>query len=213
VLRVALTGGIGSGKSLVGEILEELGALVIDSDQLAREVIERGSPGYEEVVNAFGDSILSEGQIDRSKLAAVVFNETDLRKKLESIIHPLVREAAEKLAKKLPSGAILINQIPLLVESDGAKRFDYVVTVSADEEIRRERLRLRGLKDYEITQRIAAQVSDSQREKIANYIIRNDGSIDELTRAVEALMANELLPRAQKQGLKYGASSNINAKS
>jgi dephospho-CoA kinase len=201
VLRVALTGGIGSGKSLVGEILEELGALVIDSDQLAREVIERGSPGYEEVVTAFGDSILSEGQIDRSKLAAVVFNETDLRKKLESIIHPLVREAAEKLARKLPSGAILINQIPLLVESDGAKRFDYVVTVSADEEIRRERLRLRGLKDYEITQRIAAQVSDLEREKIANYIIRNDGSIDELTRAVEALMANELLPRAQKQGL------------
>lgn len=201
MLRVALTGGIGSGKSLVGEILEELGALVIDSDQLAREVIERGSPGYEEVVTAFGDSILSEGQIDRSKLAAVVFKESDLRKKLESIIHPLVREAAEKLARKLPSGAILINQIPLLVESDGAKRFDYVVTVSADEEIRRERLRLRGLKDYEITQRMAAQVSDSQREKIANYTIRNDGSIDELTRAVEALMANELLPRAQKQGL------------
>jgi len=201
VLRVALTGGIGSGKSLVGEILEELGALVIDSDQLAREVIERGSPGYEEVVTAFGDSILSEGQIDRSKLAAVVFKESDLRKKLESIIHPLVREAAEKLARKLPSGAILINQIPLLVESDGAKRFDYVVTVSADEEIRRERLRLRGLKDYEITQRMAAQVSDSEREKIANYIIRNDGSIDELTRAVEELMANELLPRAQKQGL------------
>ena len=201
MLRVALTGGIGSGKSLVGEILEELGALVIDSDQLAREVIERGSPGYEEVVTAFGDSILSEGQIDRSKLAAVVFNESDLRKKLESIIHPLVREVAEKLARKLPSGAILINQIPLLVESDGAKRFDYVVTVSADEEIRRERLRLRGLKDYEITQRMAAQVSDSEREKIANYIIRNNGSIDELTRAVEELMANELLPRAQKQGL------------
>ena len=201
MLRVALTGGIGSGKSLVGEILEELGALVIDSDQLAREVIERGSPGYEEVVTAFGDSILSEGQIDRSKLAAVVFKESDLRKKLESIIHPLVREAAEKLARKLPSGAILINQIPLLVESDGAKRFDYVVTVSADEEIRRERLRLRGLKDYEITQRMAAQVSDLEREKIANYIIRNNGSIDELTRAVEELMANELLPRAQKQGL------------
>ena len=201
MLRVALTGGIGSGKSLVGEILEELGALVIDSDQLAREVIERGSPGYEEVVAAFGDSILSEGQIDRSKLAAVVFNESDLRKKLESIIHPLVREAAEKLARKLPSGAILINQIPLLVESEGAKRFDYVVTVSADEEIRRERLRLRGLRDYEITQRMAAQVSDSEREKIANYIIRNDGSIDELTRAVEELMASELLPRAQKQGL------------
>ena len=201
MLRVALTGGIGSGKSLVGEILEELGALVIDSDQLAREVIERGSPGYEEVITAFGDSILSEGQIDRAKLAAVVFKEEDLRKKLESIIHPLVREAAEKLAKNLPSGAILVNQIPLLVESDGAKRFDYVITVSADEEIRRERLRLRGLKDYEITERMAAQVADLDREKIANYILRNDGSIDELTRAVEALMANELLPRAQRQDL------------
>ena len=201
MLRVALTGGIGSGKSLVGEILEELGALVIDSDQLAREVIERGSPGYEEVITAFGDSILSQGQIDRAKLAAVVFKEVDLRKKLESIIHPLVREAAEKLAKNLPSGAILVNQIPLLVESDGAKRFDYVVTVSADEEIRRERLRLRGLKDYEITERMAAQVADLDREKIANYILRNDGRIDELTRAVEALMANELLPRAQRQGL------------
>jgi dephospho-CoA kinase len=201
VLRVALTGGIGSGKSLVGEILEELGALVIDSDQLAREVIERGSPGYEEVITAFGDSILSEGQIDRAKLAAVVFKEKDLRKKLESIIHPLVREAAEKLAKNLPSGAILVNQIPLLVESDGAKRFDYVVTVSADEDIRRERLRLRGLKDYEITERMAAQVADLDREKIANYILRNDGSIDELTRAVEELMAVELLPRAQRQGL------------
>lgn len=201
MLRVALTGGIGSGKSLVGEILEELGALVIDSDQLAREVIERGSPGYEEVITAFGDSILSEGQIDRAKLAAVVFKEEDLRKKLESIIHPLVREAAEKLARNLPSGAILVNQIPLLVESDGAKRFDFVITVSADEEIRRERLRLRGLKDYEITERMAAQVADLDREKIANYILRNDGSIDELTRAVEALMANELLPRAQRQGL------------
>lgn len=201
MLRVALTGGIGSGKSLVGEILEELGALVIDSDQLAREVIERGSPGYEEVITAFGDSILSEGQIDRAKLAAVVFKEEDLRKKLESIIHPLVREAAEKLAKNLPSGAILVNQIPLLVESDGAKRFDFVITVSADEEIRRERLRLRGLKDYEITERMAAQVADLDREKIANYILRNDGSIDELNRAVEELMANELLPRAQRQGL------------
>lgn len=201
MLRVALTGGIGSGKSLVGEILEELGALVIDSDQLAREVIERGSPGYEEVITAFGDSILSEGQIDRAKLAAVVFKEKDLRKKLESIIHPLVREAAEKLARNLPSGAILVNQIPLLVESDGAKRFDYVITVSADEEIRRERLRLRGLKDYEITERMAAQVADLDRENIANYILRNDGSIDELNRAVEELMANELLPRAQRQGL------------
>lgn len=201
MLRVALTGGIGAGKSLVGEILEELGAFVIDSDQLAREVIERGSPGYEEVITAFGDSILSEGQIDRAKLAAVVFKEEDLRKKLESIIHPLVREAGEKLARNLPSGAILVNQIPLLIESDGAKRFDYVVTVSASEDIRRERLRLRGLKDYEITERMAAQVGDIEREKIANFIIRNDRGIDELTRVVGELMREELSPRAAKQVL------------
>jgi len=199
VLRVALTGGIGSGKSLVGEILEELGALVIDSDQLAREVIERGSPGYEEVVATFGDSILSYGQIDRAKLASVVFNEIELRKKLESIIHPLVREASEKMARNLPSGSILVNQIPLLVESDGAKKFDYVVTVSASEDVRRERLRQRGLKDYEIAQRMSAQTSDLEREKIADYVIRNDGSIDQLTRAVEELMKRELLPRAQRQ--------------
>ncbi|MBM3656019.1 MAG: dephospho-CoA kinase [Actinobacteria bacterium] len=199
MLRVALTGGIGSGKSLVGEILEELGALVIDSDQLAREVIERGSPGYEEVVATFGDSILSYGQIDRAKLASVVFNEIELRKKLESIIHPLVREASEKMARNLPSGSILVNQIPLLVESDGAKKFDYVVTVSASEDVRRERLRQRGLKDYEIAQRMSAQTSDLEREKIADYVIRNDGSIDQLTRAVEELMKRELLPRAQRQ--------------
>lgn len=199
MLRVALTGGIGSGKSLVGEILEELGALVIDSDQLAREVIERGSPGYEEVVATFGDSILSYGQIDRAKLASVVFNEIELRRKLESIIHPLVREASEKMARNLPSGSILVNQIPLLVESDGAKKFDYVVTVSASEDVRRERLRQRGLKDYEIAQRMSAQTSDLEREKIADYVIRNDGSIDQLTRAVEELMKRELLPRAQRQ--------------
>ena len=161
MLKVALTGGIGSGKSTVADFLDELGAYVIDSDQLARDVVERGTPGYEAVLAAFGDGILTDGEIDRAKLAEIVFKDAAARATLESIIHPLVRDAAEKMVKSLPVDAVVINQIPLLVETDGAKRFDFVITVSADEEIRRRRLTERGMKDYEITKRLAAQVNDA----------------------------------------------------
>jgi dephospho-CoA kinase len=198
MLKVALTGGIGSGKSTVSEILEELGAYVIDSDQLARDVIERGSPGYESVLASFGDEILVDGEIDRNKLGSIVFKDPASRLKLESIIHPLVRDAAEKLARNLPAGSVVINQIPLLVETDGSKRFDYVITVSADEELRRSRLIERGMKDYEITHRLAAQVNDAARENVAHFVLRNNGSIDDLRRGVEALWRNELLPRSTK---------------
>jgi dephospho-CoA kinase len=198
MLKVALTGGIGSGKSAVSEILEELGAYVIDSDQLARDVIERGSPGYESVLASFGDEILVDGEIDRNKLGSIVFKDPASRSKLESIIHPLVREAAEKLARNLPAGSVVINQIPLLVETDGAKRFDLVITVSANEELRRSRLIERGMKDYEITHRLAAQVNDAARENVAHFVLRNNGSIDDLRRGVEALWRNELLPRSTK---------------
>lgn len=197
MLKVALTGGIGSGKSVVAEMLEECGAVVIDSDQLAREVIERGSAGYEAVLAEFGDSILADGEIDRSKLAEIVFQDEALRKKLEGIIHPLVREAAESLFAKLPSNSVVINQIPLLVETNGAKRFDYVIAVSASEATRRVRLLERGLKDYEITKRMQAQVDDKSREGIADCVLRNEGSLDELRRAVETLWSNTLKPRAQ----------------
>ena len=198
MLKVALTGGIGSGKSTVSEILEELGAYVIDSDQLARDVIERGSPGYESVLASFGDEILVDGEIDRNKLGSIVFKDPASRLKLESIIHPLVRDAAEKLARNLPAGSVVINQIPLLVETDGAKRFDYVITVSADEELRRSRLIERGMKDYEITHRLAAQVNDAARENVASFVLTNNGTIDDLRRDVEALWRNELLPRSTK---------------
>ena len=199
MLKVALTGGIGSGKSTVAEYLEELGAYVIDSDQLARDVIERGTPGYEAVLAAFGDEILTDGDVDRAKLAAIVFKDLTSRLKLEGIIHPLVRDAAEKMVRNLPPESIVINQIPLLVETDGAKRFDYVVAVSADEEVRRSRLINRGMKDYEITKRFAAQVNDAEREKVAHYVVTNNGTIDDLSRSVEALWRDELLPRSAKQ--------------
>ena len=196
MLKVALTGGIGSGKSTVAEFLDELGAYVIDSDQLAREVVERGTPGYEAVLAAFGDGILANGEIDRAKLAEIVFKDATARATLESIIHPLVRDAAEKMVKSLPADAVVINQIPLLVETDGAKRFDFVIAVSADEDIRRRRLIERGMKDYEITKRLAAQVNDGAREAIAHSVIRNNSSIDELRQVVEELWRNELLPRS-----------------
>lgn len=199
MLKVALTGGIGSGKSTVAEFLDELGAFVIDSDQLARDVVERGTPGYEAVLAAFGDGILTEGEIDRAKLAEIVFKDAAARATLESIIHPLVRDAAEKTVRNLPSDAVVINQIPLLVETDGAKRFDFIITVSADEDVRRRRLIERGMKDYEITKRLAAQVDDAAREAIAHFVIRNNGSIEELRQAVEVLWRNELLPRRTEQ--------------
>jgi dephospho-CoA kinase len=199
MLKVALTGGIGSGKSTVADFLDELGAYVIDSDQLARDVVERGTPGYEAVLAAFGDGILADGEIDRAKLAEIVFKDATARAKLESIIHPLVRDAAEKMMKSLPADAVVINQIPLLVETDGAKRFDFVITVSADEDIRRGRLIERGMKDYEITKRLAAQVNDAAREAIAHSVIRNNGSIDELRHVVEELWRLELLPRSTEQ--------------
>ena len=197
MLNVALTGGIGSGKSAVAEFLQECGAVIIDSDQLARDVIERGTEGFEAVLAAFGDTVLTDGEIDRSTLAEIVFHDEGKRKKLEAIIHPLVREAAESLMKKLPADSVVINQIPLLVETNGAKRFDYVITVSASEELRRQRLLQRGLKDYEITKRMQAQVDDAAREEIADSIIRNEGSLEDLERIVEDLWNNTLRPLAQ----------------
>jgi len=197
MLNVALTGGIGSGKSAVAEFLQECGAVIIDSDQLARDVIERGTEGFEAVLAAFGDTVLTDGEIDRSTLADIVFQDENQRKKLEGIIHPLVREAAESLMKKLPTDSVVINQIPLLVESNGAKRFDHVITVSASEELRRQRLLQRGLKDYEITKRIQAQVDDAAREEIADSIIKNEGSLEDLERIVENLWNNTLRPLAQ----------------
>ena len=198
MLSIALTGGIGSGKSLAGEFFQELGAVVIDSDQLAREVIERGTEGFDEVLARFGDGILNGGEIDRSKLAEIVFKDESARRDLEEIIHPKVREAALKIAARVPSDGVVINQIPLLFETKGAGRFDFVITVSADLEVRKARLNERGLKSYEIERRISAQATDSQRESIANFIIRNNGSVEELERAVAELWEREILPRVKK---------------
>ena len=201
MLIVALTGGIGSGKSLAGKYFAELGAIVVDSDELSRSVIERGSPGFDEVVSSFGDEILSDGLIDRAKLAAVVFADTEKRKSLEKIIHPKVREAFESLVASSPKSSVVINQIPLLVETDGASRFQYVITVSAKEEVRRERLLAKGFSSHEITKRLAAQVSDLERENIADAVLNNDRDQDSLLRSVENLYEDVLLPKAKANSI------------
>lgn len=174
MLIVALTGGIGSGKTTVGDIFSELGAVVIDSDQLARAVLERGSKGFDLVLAKFGDAILKNGELDRSLLATLVFNDSQKRSELESITHPLIRQSFAEIISSLPRESIVINQIPLLFESKGAYKFDHIITISAPEELRIERLKNRGLGFSDIKKRMEAQASDVERESISNSIIRND---------------------------------------
>ncbi len=185
MLLVALTGGIGSGKSLAGQYFSDLGAIVVDSDQLSREAIERGTQGFDEVLTRFGDSILTQGDIDRKKLGEIVFNDSQARLDLENIIHPLVRAMFEQIVDTADASDIVINQIPLLVETNGADRFDRVINVLSNLENRIARLQKRGLPNHEITKRIDAQVSDEERVEIADYVIENNGTEDELLREVE----------------------------
>jgi dephospho-CoA kinase len=194
VLLVALTGGIGSGKSLAAEYFAELGAQVLDFDQLARDVIERGTEGFDEVLTRFGDEVLSQGVIDRSKLAQIVFSESSARLDLEAIVHPRIREEFNLVVSRLQRGSILISQIPLLVESKNEYQFEFVITVSASEELRRARLLERGMKDFQITKRIEAQSTDQAREAIADAVIHNTGDKDHLLRQVENLYEDRLYP-------------------
>lgn len=186
MLIVALTGGIGSGKTTVGGIFSELGAVVIDSDQLARAVLERGSKGFDLVLAKFGDAILKNGELDRSLLATLVFNDSQKRSELESITHPLIRQSFAEIISSLPRESIVINQIPLLFESKGAYKFDHIITISAPEELRIERLKNRGLGFSDIKKRIEAQASDLERESISNSIIRNDKDELHLRNQVES---------------------------
>jgi dephospho-CoA kinase len=184
---IALTGGIGAGKSLVAQYFSELGARVVDADQLSRVAIERGSEGFDEVLLRFGESILRDGDIDRKALAEIVFADPSARADLEAIIHPRVRELFSEVVADLEADETLVYEIPLLVESNAAANFDLVITVEADLEMRKERLRKRGMFISEIERRIAAQASREEREAQADHIITNDGDEDALLRSVENL--------------------------
>ena len=182
---IGLTGGIGCGKSLAAQYFAELGALVIDADQLARAAIERGSDGFDEAVTLFGDSILKDGNIDRRALGELIFKDTTAKAQLENIIHPFVRREFEEAVASLKGDQVLVYEIPLLVETGAQERFDVVITVESEMENRVARLRGRGMHISEIEGRIAAQATREQRIEVSDFLIENDGSEDELLRQVE----------------------------
>jgi dephospho-CoA kinase len=200
MLIVALTGGIGSGKSHVAKFFHQLGSYVFDADQLARAAIERGSAGFDEVVTTFGDQILKDGDIDRRKLGEVIFADPTAKAKLEAIVHPEVKRLFEEAKNDLPLDAILIYEIPLLVESNSGKRFDYSITVEADVETRTERLKERGLASHEIVGRMAAQASREERVSYCDLVIENQGDQDALLRKVEEIWQSVLLPLSKTHG-------------
>jgi dephospho-CoA kinase len=190
-MRVGLTGGVASGKSTVSRMLADLGAVVIDADLLAREVVGRGTDGLDEVVAVFGSQVLTPaGDLDRAALGARVFADEAKRRDLEAIIHPRVRARAAEIEASAPEGSLVVHDIPLLAETGQGAAFDAVVVVDAPHELQVERMvRERGWTPAEANARIAAQASREDRRAIATYVIENTGSIDELRRQVADVFA------------------------
>lgn len=187
--HVGLTGGVASGKSAVAAKLASLGAVVIDADALARQVVEPGTPGLAAIKDTFGEGILlPDGSLDRPALGAIVFSDAAQRAKLNEIVHPLVREQAETLREAAAPGALVVEDIPLLVESGQADRFDAVIVVQAphDERIRRM-VQDRGWSRDDAEARMAAQATDEQRAAVADYLLDNSGSLEELEAQVASL--------------------------
>jgi dephospho-CoA kinase len=191
---VGLTGGIGAGKSAVANRLAVLGATVIDADRLAREAVSPGSEGLAEVVADFGPEVLdADGALDRAALASRVFGDDAARRRLEEIIHPRVRAGTAELVAAAPPDAVVVNDVPLLVESGLARAYELVIVVLADEETRVARLiRDRGMTPEEAVARIRAQASDEQRRAVADVVIVNDGTIDELRDRVDEVWRERL---------------------
>lgn len=198
MMHVGLTGGVASGKSAVAAKLAALGAVIIDADALAREVVEPGTPGMAAIKDTFGEQVLlSDGTLDRPALGAIVFSDADQRAKLNAIVHPLVREQAVALREAAAPGALVVEDIPLLVESGQADRFDAVIVVQAphDERIRRM-IEDRGWSREDAVARMAAQATDEQRAAVADYLLDNSGSLEELEAQVASLYRQ--LARAQE---------------
>ncbi len=186
-MRVGLTGGVASGKSTVSAILAELGAVVIDADLLAREVVARGTPGLAEIVDAFGPEVLTEdGELDRPAMGALVFADPEKRKTLERIIHPRVRARGSEIEAAAPEGALVVHDIPLLAETGQAAAFDAVIVVDVPIEVQVERMMtLRGMSREEAESRIAAQAAREDRLAIATHVIDNTGSLADLRLRVD----------------------------
>lgn len=179
--RIGLTGGIGSGKSTVAGMLEDLGAHVIDADALAREVVAPGTAGLAELVAQFGTGILAaDGSLDRAALGAVVFADPAARERLNAITHPRIGARTAELVAALPDDAVLVHDVPLLAELGMQDAYDLVVVVDAPDDIRVARLMQRGLDERDARARIAAQASRDQRLAIADVVLDNSGSLADL---------------------------------
>ncbi|MEV6630575.1 dephospho-CoA kinase [Actinoplanes sp. NPDC051470] len=210
MLKVGLTGGIGAGKSAVAARLARRGAVIVDSDKLAREVVAAGTDGLAEVVAAFGDGVLGPGgELDRPALGAKVFGDDEARHRLEKIIHPRVRARAHELAAAAPADAILVNDVPLLVETGQAPSYHLVLVVTADLDTRVRRLaETRGMPADQARSRIAAQASDAERAAVADVLIPNDSALDELDAFLAALWRDRLVPFEENLRLGRAASGD-----
>jgi dephospho-CoA kinase len=198
VLLVGLTGGIGSGKSTVARLLERRGAVVIDADQLAREAVEKNTPGFARVVEAFGpDLVTPEGDLDRSALAARIFSDPAQKSALEAIVHPEVaRRFSDRVDAYRATDRVVVYVTPLLVELGLAPAFDVIVVVTASPHLRVSRVASdRGLSPDEVRGRMAAQATDEQRMGVADILVDNDGSLTELEPQVDRIWS-DLVARA-----------------
>ena len=201
MLRVGLTGGIGAGKGEVARRLAGYGALVIDADQVAREVVAPGTPGLDEVVAAFGTRVLRpDGSLDRALLGEIVFSDAALRGKLNAIVHPLVGVRMREIEETAGAQDVVVHEIPLLAENGLASAFDVVVVVDAPPEVQVERLvSTRGMTRSHALARMSAQATRDERLAVATTVVDNSGSLDDLDDRVAALWA-ELSRRAKGSG-------------
>lgn len=192
MLKVGLTGGIGSGKSEVSRRLRGHGAVVIDADRIAREVVEPGTPGLAAVVAEFGeDVLLPDGALDREKVGRIVFADPDRLAALNAIVHPLVGERMQELMDAAPADAVVVYDVPLLAENGLAGMYDEVVVVDAPEEVQLDRLvARRGMTEEDARARMAAQASRADRRAVATHVIDNSGTLADLKAQVDALWAS-----------------------
>jgi len=190
MVRVGLTGGIASGKSLVAAELAARGAIIIDADVLAREVVEPGTPGLAAIIERFGPQVLTDGRLDRAHLAEIVFADPAARRDLERIVHPVVRARAAELERAAGSAAVVVHVIPLLVETGQQGNFDLVVTIDVDHETQIQRMMARnGFSRAEAESRIAAQTAREDRRAAADVVLDNSGDVAQLKDQIDALWA------------------------